>query len=70
MCLRHWRMVPKSLQNAVWRAYREAPASGRGRNRAYCTACADAVEYVAKREGVDERNSYRRILNMPTGCIS
>ncbi len=70
MCRKHWYMVPQSLQNAVWKAYRDTKGASRGRNRAYCTAAADAVEHVAKQEGRDGGNSYRRILNMPNGCIS
>jgi len=70
MCRKHWRMVPTHFKAAVWNAYRNAPSPGRSRNRAYLTACAAAVEYVARVEGVDEGNSYRRILNMPNGCTS
>lgn len=70
MCLKHWKMVPAHKQAAVWKAYREAPKPGRARNRAYLTACADAVEHVAVQEGKNGRNSYRNILNMPNGPTS
>ena len=69
MCGRHWSMLPAAMQEAIWKAYRDAPI-GRGRNRAYLTACAAAVEFVAEREGKNTRNSYRAILNMPNGCTS
>ena len=72
MCLKHWRQVPKFLQDAVWSAYKAAPAPGRARDFGYLTACANAVECVAEQEGIAKNNSYRRMLdkgyakNVPT----
>jgi hypothetical protein len=57
-------MVPLAMQQAVWTAYRAAPGPARARDHDYLTACADAVEYVARLEGKPETNSYRRILAM------
>jgi hypothetical protein len=44
MCLRHWRMVPKDLQRALYRAYRI------GTDSAYTLALNAAIAAVAARE--------------------
>jgi hypothetical protein len=62
MCARHWAMVPLTMQNAVWTAYRNAPKGGRARDRDYLSACAKAVEHVALNEGKPQQNTYRRLL--------
>jgi hypothetical protein len=64
MCGRHWAMVPRPMQDAVWAAYRAAPKGGRARDARYLTACANAVEHVARAEGKRETNSYRRVLKL------
>ena len=56
-------MVSKALQDAVWKAYRGTTAEERAKSIPYMSACADAVEYVARLEGKDEANPYRRIVN-------
>jgi hypothetical protein len=45
MCRSHWRMVPGTLQTAVWRAYR-IKDEGEACARAHKMACARAVEAV------------------------
>jgi hypothetical protein len=52
------------MQAAVWAAYRKAPKDGRARDPGYLTACANAVEHVARCEGKPEGNSYRRLLKL------
>lgn len=65
MCLPHWTKVPSDLQAAVWKAYRAQPnPTQRARDIAYMTACADAVEFVARLEGRPEANSYRRVVQL------
>lgn len=61
MCLQHWTRLPSALQQPIWTAYRASKNAGeRGRSIAYMTACADAVEFIAKLEGKPIENSYRR----------
>lgn len=63
MCLKHWTKVPSTLQAAILAAYRAHPtASARARSLDYMTACADAVEHVARLEGKPEANNYRRVV--------
>lgn len=64
MCFAHWKMVPPSMQAAVWASYRNAPAAERARDPDYLGACANACEHVARAEGKPETNSYRRILKL------
>jgi hypothetical protein len=64
MCPRHWAQVPRGMQDAVWAAYKAAPKDGRARDPGYLTACANAVEHVARGEGKAETNSYRRLLKL------
>lgn len=62
MCAKHWKMVPLSMQAAVWKAYRNAPTrAARLQSYEYMTACADAVEHVAKKEGKNTWNGYRSL---------
>lgn len=54
MCPRHWHMVPKPLQVAVWRTWqafgaRKSPAEGVGRLRAYREAADAAIAAVQAR---------------------
>lgn len=61
MCPKHWRMVPKAMQDKVWKTFRARgnighdPASWAD----YYDACADAVEHVAMIERKNAVNSYR-----------
>lgn len=52
MCGRHWRLVPKAQQDAVWRAYR--PGQERegvtSASPEYLKAVEEAVAAVAQRE--------------------
>jgi hypothetical protein len=59
MCVPHWRLLTANLQTALRNALRE-----RGSNpfyQPYYEACANAVEYVAMREGRQGFNSFRRV---------
>jgi hypothetical protein len=45
MCGRHWRMVPRVIQRAVWDTYRPRPSA------AWHKAASAAIGYVAHLEG-------------------
>ncbi len=51
MCLRHWRMVPKKLQSAVWATYREGQEIDKDPSDAYMLAQRAAVWAVWVKEG-------------------
>jgi hypothetical protein len=52
MCLRHWRMVPKDLQRAVWAAYRPGQCDlDPAPSEAWHVAADAAILAVAKLEG-------------------
>jgi hypothetical protein len=46
-CLRHWRMVPRNLQAAVWRHYRDGQCSDKNPSNAWHDAAAAAIGFVA-----------------------
>lgn len=50
MCLRHWRMVPKSLADRVWREWRKEKHSD-----SHQMACQAAVDAVNEAVGMEER---------------
>jgi hypothetical protein len=63
MCPRHWDMVPHHMKRDVLSAYRKnVTRMGRATSRAYLSACAQAAEFVARLEGRDGGNSYRRVM--------
>jgi hypothetical protein len=51
MCLRHWRMVPRKIQRAVWAAYRPGQCDDRDVSRDWLTAADAAIGYVSQLEG-------------------
>ncbi|HVT78327.1 MAG TPA: hypothetical protein VHD87_14925 [Acidimicrobiales bacterium] len=51
MCLRHWRLVPRALQEAVWESYRPGQERRMDPSHAYLLAAAAAVRAVARKEG-------------------
>lgn len=50
MCLRHWMLVPKDLQRAVWNAYRPGQCVDKDPSDEWHTAADAAIEAVAKIE--------------------
>lgn len=50
MCLRHWRMVPKSLQDRVWATYRSEQEIAKTPSQNYLQAAMDAIRAVASKE--------------------
>lgn len=51
MCLRHWRMVPRNLQRAVWLHYRPGQCDDKNPSEAWHQAADAAIAFVAAREG-------------------
>jgi len=51
MCARHWRMVPRRLQSALWANYRRGQERTLTPSAAYLRAAADCVRSVAEQEG-------------------
>lgn len=54
MCFRHWKMVPKALQSALWASYRRGQERDMQPSAAYLRAAAACVEAVARAEGLPE----------------
>lgn len=50
MCLRHWRMVPRNLQQAIWDAYVPGQEVRKDPTAAYCAAAEDAKLAVFRKE--------------------
>jgi hypothetical protein len=51
MCRRHWFMVPKAMQDAIWAAYRPGQERDKKPSNAYLAAAYQAEGYVALKEG-------------------
>lgn len=51
MCARHWRLVPKVIQRAVWAAYRPGQCDDKRPSREWHRAADAAIGYVARAEG-------------------
>ena len=54
MCIRHWRMVPKTLQAAIWRHYRPGQEIDKQPSEAYLVTQRAAVAAVAAKEAARE----------------
>jgi hypothetical protein len=52
MCYRHWKMVPRDLQRAVWRNYREGQCDDKQPSREWFWAAKAAIDAVARIEKV------------------
>jgi hypothetical protein len=50
MCGKHWRLVPRPLQQAVWRHYRPGQEVDKEPTGAYLDAAQMAIEAVEKRD--------------------
>ena len=50
MCKRHWSMVPKKLQAAVWETFREGQGTYSRPSKAWHAAADAAITYVAQKE--------------------
>lgn len=50
MCGRHWRMVPRALQRAVWASYRAGQCDDKRPSREWLRAADAAIKHVAALE--------------------
>jgi hypothetical protein len=51
MCLKHWRMVPRDIQNKVWATYQEGQEQGKATpSKEWHEAADEAIEAVYKKE--------------------
>lgn len=50
MCSRHWNMVPKPIQDAVWRTYRSGQCDDKNPSREWLAAASKAVMHVREIE--------------------
>lgn len=50
MCSKHWRMVPRHLQNEVWRTCKVGQEVTKNPSAEYVIAQQAAIEAVAERE--------------------
>lgn len=50
MCLKHWRMVPRDLQQQVWATYRPGQEDDKNPSEAYMVAQERAVNAVRTKE--------------------
>lgn len=50
MCLKHWKMVPKALQDAVWATYRPGQCGDKRPSREWLTAARAAINAVWEKE--------------------
>ena len=51
MCLRHWRMVPRKIQRAVWATYRDGQCDDMNPSKEWHCAADAAIGFVAVRDG-------------------
>jgi hypothetical protein len=51
MCLPHWRMVPKPLQQRIWANYVPGQETKKNPTRGYLAVANEAIRLVAEREG-------------------
>ena len=51
MCLKHWRMVPKPLQQSVWEHYRDGQCDDKNPSEDWHKAADAAIHFVKAREG-------------------
>jgi len=50
MCLKHWRMVPQSIQRKVWRHYRPGQEIDKLPTAEYLVVMKEAIDSVAEQE--------------------
>lgn len=50
MCARHWAMVPKSIQQAVYANYRRGQEKDKNPSKAWMTAAVAAIRDVNRQE--------------------
>ncbi|MEM9149126.1 MAG: hypothetical protein AAGB19_01550 [Cyanobacteria bacterium P01_F01_bin.3] len=72
MCRKHWAMVPKELQRAVWRHYRHGQEVDKNPSSEYLAAALAAINAVAVAEGRLPKTLPEQPKSLPlkasTGC--
>lgn len=58
MCLKHWRMVPRDLQRAVWATYRPGQEIDKRPTKEYLEIARAAIQAVAAKEGRSTFHNY------------
>ena len=46
MCYKHWKMVPKEIQNRVWKYYRPGQCDDKKPSKEWIDAANDAIDAV------------------------
>lgn len=62
MCLKHWRMVPRPLQQQVWNTYRPGQENDKTPTRDYLQAAMAAIEAVAEKEDLPAQPTLAELL--------
>lgn len=62
MCFKHWRMVPRAIQRAVWAAYRPGQCDDKRPSKEWHAAANAAIGAVARQEGQPLRHEERLAL--------
>jgi hypothetical protein len=57
-CARHWRMVPKRLQAAIWKHYRPGQEIDKDPTPEYLEVMRQAIEAVDQAEGFREQMAF------------
>lgn len=68
MCLRHWRMVPKHMQRAVWAAYRPGQCDDKNPSEDWVTAADAAIQmvWIIENGGPCEHGRIQEVLRVTT----
>lgn len=62
MCIHHWRLLPGYMQGAVHAAVEaDRPGARNLTSLPYLEAAAEAVEFIATKEGRNTRNVFREL---------
>lgn len=69
MCLKHWRMIPREGQNAVWAAYRSGQEVDKRPSSTYLEITEECRRIVAHKEGktvqwTAEHRQYERTVGL------
>lgn len=52
MCLRHWRMLPKHMQRAIWSSYRQGQCDDWQITKLYAERAKACLRFVGETEGL------------------
>lgn len=62
MCYPHWRMLPQTMQAAIWKHFRPGQEKDKRASAAYLDAARAAIEYVKAEEDKVESEHAARAL--------